>query len=363
VQPKRREGKKMGKKKLLLALLTLTCLLLSISSRACFAEEESKETMYIAVFFATNPGELDLIKNVYLVFENLTVGPPVNTSLEAFNKGFVEVEYDLTPEVNRFFLSFNIFFEPSVENETANLYSNDIIQEFMKVFGHQGLELLWENQGIQESKVWFHRSFGYKPYTKEEVVAFLKYKPVDGFGKFIDGLISKYVPGDSITKLSSSYSLKRIGAGFYWTLKITATTSEVLPWDVQGRSESISINELLNNCKPLIEEPFENQRIIILIQKERTFQLSKGFTTYKIDIQKIRPEGYIITDSEFSNWPNTTEIKYEPLVPTENIIIDVLLDSSISKQELPPTVFEGVTAVIIAFLVLFFCVKKKLKKR
>jgi hypothetical protein len=324
---------------------------------------EQKETIYVTVFFTANPGELDLVKNVHLVFENSTVGPPVNTSLEAFNKGFVEVEYALTPEVNRFFLSFNIFFEPSIENETASFYASNIIQEFLKVFGHRGLELLWENQGIQESKMWVHRSFGYKPYSKGEVAAFLEYKPTNGFGRFIDGLISKYVPGDSRTKLSSSYSLKRIGSSFYWTLKVTASTSEVLAWDVQGYSESISINELLNNNKPLVEEPSDDQRIIILIQKERTFQLSKGSTTYTIEVQRIQPEGYTVTDSEFSNWPNTAEIKYEPLIPMENIVVDVIVNSSTQKQEFPSTVLECIAAATVALLVLFFCVKKKLKRR
>jgi hypothetical protein len=360
----RKGGRNLKKKCLVVLMLACLCILNVQSTPSVFAESiEQKEAMYVTVFFAANPGELNLVKNVHLIFENSTIGPPVNTSLEAFNNGFVEMEYALTPEVDRFFLSFNIFFEPFLSNEAANLYTECIVQEFLKVFDYQDLELLWQNQGIQESKIWVHRSFGYKPYNKEEVSTFLEYKPTNDFGRFIDGLISKYVPGDSRTKLSSSYSLKRIGSSFYWTLKVTAVASEVLAWDVQGRSESININELLNNNKPLIEEPSDDQRIIILIQKERTFQLSKGLTTYIIEIQRIQPEGCTVADSEFSNWPDTTEIKYEPLIPMENIVVDVIVNSSTQKQEFPSTVLECIAAATVAFLALFFCVKKKLKRR
>jgi len=319
--------------------------------------------MYVTVFFVANPGELNLVKNVHLIFENSTIGPPVNISSEPFNNGFVEMEYALTPEGAKFFLSFNIYFETFLSNETASFYADCIVQEFLRAFDYQDLKLLWENQGIQESKMWVHRSFGYKPYSKEEVSAFLKYKPTNGFGKLIDGLISKYVPGDSRTGLSTSYWLKKIGSNFYWTLKVSAVTSEVLAWDVQGHSESININELLNNNKPLIEKPSENQRVIILIQKKTTFQLSRGLTTYIIEIQRIQPEGYTIADSEFSNWPDTIEIKYEPLFPMENIVVDIVANSSTQKQEFPSTVLGGITVAIVAFSVLFFCVKKKLKRR
>ena len=365
-RPKRRK-KKLKKKYLTIPLLFWLCFqsIALISYASPNELPEQKETMYVTVFFAANPGELNLVKNIHLVFENSTIRLPVNTSLEVFNKGFVEMEYALTPEVDKFFLSFNIFFEPSISNETADLYADDIVQELLKIFDRQDMELLWENQGIQESKMWVHRSFGYKPYSKEEVSAFLKYKPTNGFGRFIDGLISKYVPGDSTTKLYTSYSLKKTGSDFYWTLKVTATTSKLLAWDVQGYSESININELLNNNEPLIEISSDNQRIIILIQNSRTFQLSRGLTTYNINIQRIQPEGYTITDSKFENWPNTTEIRYEPPPPIENIVVDITMNSLVQKQESPSTLmlFGGIVAVLVVFLAFLCFLKRKLKRR
>ena len=192
-----------------LATLLLVCFCLqSFVSIASGEAREYEETMYVYVFFSAHPGELRLVRNVHLFFENLTTGPPINKSLEAFNK-LVELEFALTPAGDKFFVSFNIFFEPSIENETASTYADEIIQEFLKVFDYQGLDFLWGNQRIRKSKMWVHRSFGYKPYNREEVSAFLKYKPTGGFEKFVDGLLSKYIPGNSTTGLSSSYWLKK----------------------------------------------------------------------------------------------------------------------------------------------------------
>lgn len=354
---------------MILVVMILLMTFISFASAPHTLSKESmsrEDTMYVTVFFSTHPGELDLVKNVHLLLENLTIGPPVNTSLTSFNNGFVDLEYALTPHGDKFFISFNIFFDASVENETACSYADEIIEEFLRVFGYQELNLLWGNQGIRESDVWgnqeskmcVHRSFGYGPYNKEQILTFLQYQPTDGFARFIDGLLNKYVPGNSRTKLSSAYWLRRIGSDFYWTLKVTGATSEVLPWDVQNYSESINVNELLNASPPLIDQPSENQRIIVQIEKNATYKLSRGITTYTIDIQKIEPEGYTLSDSEY--WPNTIEIKYEPLFPIENVIIDITVHSSTQRQEFP---FRLVVVIIISLAVasplLFFYLKKK----
>jgi len=361
------DEKKM-KRGAILALTLMVFLAVSLASNifgsseivCCASDEELttgyEETMYVFVFFATPPGELRLTKNIHLFFENLTTGPPVNKSLEAFNK-LVELEFALTPAGDKFFASFNIFFEPSIENETASTYADEIIQEFLKIFDYQGLDFLWGNQGIQESKMWVHRSFGYKPYNKEEVSAFLKYIPTGGFGKFVDGLLSKYIPGNSTTGLSSSYWLKKVESKFYWTLKVTGITSELLPWYVQDRSLTIDVKELLNTDLPIAEHPLRNQRIIICVETNHTEQLTKGLTTYKVEIIDIQPEGYTIAPSE---WPNWIEIRYEPLSPMDNITIKMNIDSSTrnSREQLIKIV---ITAIITSttFLILLWIVKKR----
>jgi len=351
----------------ILALTLMVFLAVSLASNIfvlseivyCASNEESikyKETMYIYVFFSAHPGELRLVKNVHLFFENLMTGPPINKSLEAFNK-LVELEFALTPAGNKFFVSFNIFFEPSIENETASTYADEIIQEFLRVFDYQRLDFLWGNQGIQESKMWVHRSFGYKPYNREEVSAFLEYKPTGGFEKFVDGLLSKYVPGNSTTGLSSSYWLKKVESKFYWTLKVTGVTSELLPWYVRNYSLTIDVKELLNTDLPIVEHPLENQRIIIRIETNHTEQLTKGLTTYTIEIRDIQPEGYTIASSE---WPNWVEIRYEPLFPMDNIILKMNIDSSTrnSREQFIKLVITAII-MLMAFLVFVWIVKKR----
>lgn len=339
-------------KKLLFSVPLIWLCFLSFASISCAAEGYKEETVYVNVFFAAPPGELRLVKNIHLFFENSTIGPPINKSLEAFNKGFIELEFALTPAGNKFFVSFNIFFKPSIENETASAYAAEIIQEFFKVFDYQGLDFLWGNQGIKESKMWVHRSFGYKHYNKEEVSAFLKYKPIGGLEKFVDGLLSKYIPGNSTTGLSSSYWLKKVGSKFYWTLKVTGVTSELLPWYVQNHLLTIDVKELLNTDLPL-----ENQRIILRIEINHTEQLTKGLTTYTVEIIDIQPEGYTIVPSE---WPNRVEIKYEPLSPMDNIILKMNINSSTLSD---PREQLLITAIIIsiAFLIVFLWIVKKRK--
>ena len=340
-----------------LATLLLVCFCLqSVVSIASGEAREYEETMYVYVFFSAHPGELRLVRNVHLFFENLTTGPPINKSLEAFNK-LVELEFALTPAGDKFFVSFNIFFEPSIENETASTYADEIIQEFLKVFDYQGLDFLWGNQRIRKSKMWVHRSFGYKPYNREEVSAFLKYKPTGGFEKFVDGLLSKYIPGNSTTGLSSSYWLKKVESKFYWTLKVTGITSELLPWYVRNRSLTIDVKELLNTDLPIVEHPLENQRIIICVETNHTEQLTKGLTTYKVEIIDVQPEGYTIAPSE---WPNWIEIRYEPLFPMDNIIIKMNIDSSTrnSREQLIKIVITAII-MLMALLILIWIVKKR----
>ena len=79
---------------------------------------------------------------------------------------------------------------------------------------------------------------------------------------------------------------------FYWTLKVTGITSELLPWYVRNRSLTIDVKELLNTDLPIVEHPLENQRIIICVETNHTEQLTKGLTTYKVEIIDVQPEGY-----------------------------------------------------------------------
>lgn len=329
---------------------------LAYLSRTADAEEstEYKETIYVNVFFGFPYGEeLILVKNIDLVFENIIYGPPIN--LTALNDGFIKLKCDLVSAGNKSFVSFNVYFDSSVDNITACSQADDIIQEFLAVFGYQGLELLWKNSGPNEGMMWVHKSFGYIPYTTDSVISFLKYKPSTNFARFIDNLVKKYVPTGG---LLPSYTLRRIGMGFYWSLEILGTEYEQLALDVHEYSSIISVKEMLNTNLPLVEQPRENQQIIILIEKNRSLEIGSKVYTYTIDIKSVRPEGFTIRPSD---WANYVEITYEPLLPMENIIVELTVNSYTEKQT--PTWIWAVVAIIVSLTLLAISVLFLKKKR
>ena len=355
-----------------LATLLLVCLcFLSLPQTSCASSLtgfKPRERLHLWILLSEHPGELRLVRNVQLIFEN-TIGPPINTSLPAFNNGFIELEYALTPEVGKFFVTFNIFFDLNVDNETASSYADDIINEFFRVYNYQGLELLWKSQGIWESKIVVHKSFGYMPYTKEKVSTFLKFRPVEGFGMFIDSLLNKYVPGNATTGLSVSYWLKKTES-FQWDLKVSCTTSSLFPWYPHNYSATIDVNELLNDDLSKVQFS-QKQQVEISIETNKTLQLTKGLTTYTTTIESIQPAGYTISNHEYT--PDFAQIKYE--VPTmPNIIVKICIDSTVKNEtfQLHPllvTILLGVVTVFIVYLILriFFpqyqgILRKKLKE-
>jgi hypothetical protein len=356
--------RKIGKTQPLLLMLLACLYFLNFAWISCVAEEsiEYKETIEVMAFIATFPGELDFTKNTWLTFENMRTGPPINTSIKALNDKFIALQYSFTTAGSKFFVSFDIFYESTIDNETANSYADKIEEEFFKIFGYSGLKSVLGGRVLtitKENEKKIIESFGYVPLTYETVSSFLRFAPKNGFGKFIDGLVQKYVPPSTI---HAEYWLKKIGSDFYWNVKVLGETSEILPWDVKDYSSTMSLKELLNTQSPIIAQPSQNQRIVILIQENTTMQLSKGLTMYSINIESIQPEGYTISPSD---WPNWVEIRYEPLPPIENVEIKASINSSIptsSDQDVRAIVEAATVAfalVIIALAVLRL--KKKVK--
>ena len=126
---------------------------------------------------------------------------------------------------------------------------------------------------------------------------------------------------------------------------------------MRNRSLTIDVKELLNTDLPIVEHPLENQRIIICVETNHTEQLTKGLTTYKVEIIDVQPEGYTIAPSE---WPNWIEIRYEPLFPMDNIIIKMNIDSSTrnSREQLIKIVITAII-MLMALLILIWIVKKR----
>jgi len=61
--------------------------------RICRRSTEYEETMYVYVFFSAHPGKLRLMKNIHLLFENMTTGPSINKNIQALNDRFLELEF------------------------------------------------------------------------------------------------------------------------------------------------------------------------------------------------------------------------------------------------------------------------------
>ncbi len=323
---------------------------------------EYKETIEVMTFITAHPGELGFVTNIWLIFENTRTALPINTSIEALNDRFIALQYSFTPAGSKFFVSFDLFYKLEIDNGTANSYADKIEDEFFKAFGYSGLESVLGGRVLtttKEGEKKIVESFGYIPLTYETVSAFLRFAPENGLGGFINGLMQKYVPDNSIC---AEYWLKKIGSDFYWDVKIVGLRKEILPWDVKDHSTTINLKELLNTQSTIIDQP--PQRIVILIQENRTIQLSRGLTMYSVEIQSIKPEGYTIAPS--ADWPNWVEIKYEsPLSPIENVEIQVNINSSIlttSDQDVRvitvvALVITGVALSIVLTVILY--VKKK----
>jgi len=339
-----------------ISFLTLICLCFQTFAPLTSAES-TKETLYISVFLS-DLGEIRLVRNVHLIFENIS-GPPIDTSLPAFSK-LNKLEFALTPQVDKFFITFNIFFDSTISNETARNYSDIIIDQFLRVFNYQGLKLLWKSQGIWKSEMVVHKSFGYMPYTKEKVSTFFKFKPLEGFAVFIDSLLSKYVPGNATTGLSASYWLTRTKSDFQWTLKVTGVTSSLVPWYPHDYLVTISANDLLNDDLSKIK--VSKGRVVVLIETNKTLKLTKGLTTYTITLQDVEPKGYTISPSSY--FEHGVDLTYQ--LPLENIIIKLSIDSSVEHQAPAnwlhqPLLYLAVSlfAFLVAYLVVRFLKKKR----
>ena len=325
--------------------------------------EDSKkyqETIGVSVFFGIYPGELRLVKNINLIFENMDL--PINTSITAFNDRFLELKCSLeTNAANGLFVNFDVYFEQGMDKGTANLYADEITSEIVRAFNYSQINLSSKNEGIRDGKMWVYRSFRILPKNKENVLTFLKFVPKNGFAKFIDGIVEKYFPGTATSGLSPDYFIKRVNSKFYLHLVITGMCSDLLPsWEPHNYRYSLSLKELLNSNSPIIDQPFGYQQIVIRYEKNHTELLSRGWTTYIIDVESVQPEGYIIAPDPWSNW---MDIKYKPLFPMGDVIVNFTIDSYVQKRTSPwiwPII--ATIGLLIAFLVLLYVVKKRKRR-
>jgi len=275
----------------MLAWLCIQGLTLPVSGE----ESEYQETINASVFISIHPGELRLVKNINLGFENIDL--PINTSITAFNDRFLELQCWLeTKAANGLFIEFDVYFEQSIDKEKARLYTDEITSEVVKAFQLFANQLSSKNEGIRDGKMWVYRSFRI-PISKENILIFLKkFVPKNGFAKFIDRVVEKYFSPEPTTGLLPKYQLKKSNSGFCWNLVITGMCSDLLPsWEPHDYRYTLSLKELLNSDSPIVDQPLEYQQIIVAYEENHTELLSRGWTTYTIDVESVQPEGYIVT--------------------------------------------------------------------
>ncbi|MGB9779099.1 MAG: hypothetical protein ACPLW8_06795, partial [Candidatus Bathyarchaeales archaeon] len=323
---------------------------------------EYKETMMASVFISIHPGELRLVKNIHLIFDGMD--PPINTSIKALNDRFLNLRCQFEPARNGFFIRFDMYFESNIENETADVYADKIVNEMMDAFNYSGLKLTAKWKIIQEERMRVHRSFGpLLPLQKEKILEFLKFAPKDGFGRFINGIIDRYFPGDATTGLYPEYWLVRKDSTFSWLLAVTGVCSDLLPtWEPHDFPYTLSIKELLNTNLSIVEEPLEYQQVIVEIETNHTELLSRGITSYMVNIDDVQPEGYNIAPK--SGWPYWVEIKYEHLFPMEDVTIRMSIDSFVQRNPKDLLIKIGIALFIalLALLIVLLWIAKKRKE-
>jgi len=339
-------------------MLTWLCIQsFGLTSPVSGEAEEYQETVEASIFISIHPGELRLVKNINLIFENMD--PPINTSITAFNDRFLELKCSLmTNAANGLFINFDVYFEQSMDNETANLYADEITSEIVKAFNYSQVNLSWKDEGIRDGKMWVYRSFRI-PISKENILIFLKkFVPKNGFAKFIDGMVERYFPGDATTGLSPDYFIEKVNSKFYLHLVITGACSDLLPsWEPHNYRYSLSLKELLNSNSSIVDQPLEYQEIVVRYEENHTELLSRGWTTYTIDVESVQPEGYTVTPDP---WPNRKDIKYKPLFPMEDIIVSFTINSYV-RREIPPWIWPAIGIIILlaALIVLLYIAKKR----
>ena len=345
-----------------LLILSMFCSLGLVGISCSSASEQEikpKETMYVSVFLV--PGEkMMLVKNIILNFEDVITGPPVNITIPAFNNGFTGAKCELIREARKCIIHFEINHSSVIGGSAANTYADIIAQEFLNVFGYTGLNKTYEFQETKGTTVVTRKVFGDIDYNVQKVSLFLKYKPVSGcFSKLInDRLLNKYViTEDPVNAIHPTYTLKKnLDLSFSWSFEIISTTSTTFPSDIKEYTDVIDLKELLNSNVPIVETPCQQASLIIVIQNITRVDADK---TYIIDIKDIWPEGYIIANSELL--PDSVDIKYEPLTPVENVIINISISPSTSDQN--PFIPILVAIATTAFIAFFFILRKKRRRR
>ncbi|MBS7633635.1 hypothetical protein KEJ15_08515 [Candidatus Bathyarchaeota archaeon] len=276
-----------------------------------------KEAIYVYVFFALPPiGDVMLCKNTHLAFNDITK-LPVNTTLPAFNNGFIEARSEIIRAGDKCFLSINVYYNLNLTDVAkANEHADECSHEFLRVFGYT-LNNIHQYQIINNETniIRVGRQFGYIPYSVSGLTPFLRYKPNDGLAILIDNMISVYVPGTStIGFVDLFYEIEKNQSGFTWSFVIGGSKGEILS---KNGIEEINLNGLLNNDVPIVG----SQQSAISLEIQRFFLRKNGEITmnYSLEVISVHPD-----ESKFVSESNEIQVIYDNLTgPIDNVIVQL----------------------------------------
>jgi hypothetical protein len=336
---------------LLLLLVWLCCSSMTVGNS--YSQESFEENIYVQVFFAFPPlGEPMIVQDVYLEFKNISDGPPINTSLEAFSDGFISAEF----KGMGYFMSIDAYYQSNIPVEKTYVYTDEITQEFIRAFDCPNLQRIAKSHQINEASntIKIKQQFEYSSWVEQIL---LKYKPKIGFGKFIDDFLKKYVPGGETIGLTDLYyTLQKTYSGFSWNFVIGAATGK--PLLAEETEYIIDLNELLNNSLPILASTHQSS-IIIEIEKNRTSKIGDSILTYTLTPEDIHPNGYTIIDTEYYYVR-----KYEDLTtPLNDVIVKVKIGKIPSHDDYPWMATTIGIIVTIAVIVVAYAKKRKIKEK
>jgi len=351
--------------RLSLLLLLLLCFNITVcphKTAYCTEEQqESKERMSVSAFVFPSSGKLYTVRNIVLEFSDIGTGPSVNLTRLAFNDGFSVVKCEIIGQGKKCFLRFASNYSSTIGENKAVTYADIVCSEFLNAFDYKGLNNTYKSQNVIGTNIVITRDYGYMEYNTQIESSFLRYKPINGFGKFIDGLLTKYVITEDPDKgLIPAYTLKKSAySSFSWDLEIDITMKETLSQD--AKEYRIDLKELLNTSEPIVEIPHQQSSIVIYVQN-RTISIDSN-NKIVFNVISIQPDGYTIGPCEdYLKQFFDLKISYDSLnLPIENIDINISIKFLNSNWNV--LVALMIITTITVSIVSFFVLKKKRRRR
>lgn len=343
-------------------ILLLLCFVGFAQTSSCQTSEnlpEPSETIYVSVFISYIPAYGTFLTKYILIDFNDINGPPINTSIPAFDEYFREAKYELIPwGAEGLAVRVSAFYDSQISNDTADEYTNFIREEFLRVFNQTNLSLFDKGHIIDNATktIRVHMDSGFIQGDLTSIENLIKYKPDDGFGQLITrDFLSLFIPGNFSCGLTDlTYTLYKADQNtIYWRFTIGYATS--IDEKFISKEEDVNLSALLKTSSSIQPSHQRHSRIMIEIQKNAITPTE----TYSMNLESISPAFTGIEEN------GTILVTYDLTGPIDN------MSARISIRKEKPGFDWNVTYVTIAIIlaiisvsgITVFLLKKKRKRR